>query len=119
MEILSKRIRELRKEKKWSQDDLAKKIEAADSRQISRYETGRITPSVETTVKIAQAFDVTTDYLLTENAPRKPFIMGDKEALRHLESIQKLSEKDRDCLFHIIDALIAKKKIKSFAQELN
>jgi transcriptional regulator with XRE-family HTH domain len=119
MEILSKRIRELRKEKKWSQDELAKKIDSADSRQISRYETGRITPSVETTVKIAQAFDVTTDYLLIENAPRKPFIMEDKEVLKNLENIQKLSEKDRDCLFHIIDALMAKKKIKSFAQELN
>lgn len=119
MEILSKRIRELRKERKWSQGELAQKIDAADSRQISRYEHGRITPSVETTVKIAQAFDVTTDYLLIENAPRKPFIMEDKEVLTHIENIQKLSEKDRECLFHIIDALMAKKKIKSFAQELN
>jgi len=119
MDILSKRIKELRKEKKWSQGELAQKIEAADSRQISRYEHGWITPSVETAVKIAQAFDVTTDYLLIEDAPRKPFIMEDKEVLKNLENIQKLSEKDRDCLFHIIDALMAKKKIKSFAQELS
>ena len=119
MEILSKRIKELRKEKKWSQDDLAKKIDAADSRQISRYETGRITPSVETTVKIAQAFDVTTDYLLLENAPRKPFLLEDRQALNQLETIQKLSEKDKDCIFHIIDTFSAKDKIKSFVQDIN
>jgi transcriptional regulator with XRE-family HTH domain len=119
METLSRRIKELRKEKNWSQDELAKKIEVGDSRQISRYETGRITPSVETTVKIAQVFDVSTDYLLIENATREPSIMEDKEALKQLENIQKLSEKDRDCLFYIIDALVAKKKMKSFVQELN
>ena len=117
--VLQKRIKQLRKERKWSQGELALKIDAADSRQISRYETGRITPSVETVVKLAIAFDVTVDYLLMESSPRKPFKTDDENLLRHLEDIQKLNENEKNCIFQIIDAFMAKNRIKSFAQEIS
>jgi len=118
MMILCERIRQLRKEKKWSQDELAQKIDS-DARQISRYERGKITPSAETIVKLAKVFDVTSDYLLLENTPRKPFKTDDKELLTHLENIDALTNEDRNCLFHIIDSFITKNKIKAFAQGIN
>jgi transcriptional regulator with XRE-family HTH domain len=118
MQILQERIKQLRIEKKWSQDELAQKIDA-DARQISRYETGRITPSVETVAKLAIAFEVTSDYLLMENAARKPFRMDDKEFLKHIEIIQEFPESDKICIFQVIDAFKAKNKIKSVAQEFN
>ena len=117
MLFLSERIKHLRKEKNWQQAELAEKINA-DARQISRYEKGKINPSVETLVKIAQVFDVSIDYLLKENAPKKPFQLEDKELFKHLEDIQNLEEEDRRCLFHIIDSFKTKKRIKSFAQEI-
>ncbi len=118
MQILQERIKQLRIEKKWSQDELAQKIDA-DARQISRYETGRITPSVETVAKLAIAFEVTADYLLIENAARKPFRMDDKEFIRNIEIIQEFPDNDKNCLFEVIEAFRAKNKIKSFAQELS
>lgn len=63
---LGERIKLLRKEKGYSQDKLAKQI-GADARQISRYETGKITPSAEALVKFVEVFDVSIDYLLVEH----------------------------------------------------
>ncbi|NIM16407.1 MAG: helix-turn-helix domain-containing protein [Candidatus Aminicenantes bacterium] len=118
MTIIGERIRLLRKEKNWSQTELAKKINS-DARQISLYENGKITPSPEIIVKIAQVFEVTTDYLLIEKSPKKPFILDDKVLSDYLEDIQNLQEEDRRCLFHMIDSFKTKNKIKSFAQGLN
>jgi transcriptional regulator with XRE-family HTH domain len=117
MLVLGERIKNLRKEKKWHQAELAEKINA-DARQISRYEKGKINPSVETLVRISQVFDVSVDYLLKENAPKKPFKLDDKELFKYLEDIQNLEEEDRRCLFHIIESFKTKKRIKSFAQEI-
>jgi transcriptional regulator with XRE-family HTH domain len=118
MLVFGERIKHLRKEKKWRQAELAEKINA-DARQISRYEKGKINPSVETLVRIAQVFDVTIDYLLIENANKKPFQLEDKELFKYIEDLQKLGEEDRRCLFHIIDSFMTKNKIKSFAQEID
>jgi transcriptional regulator with XRE-family HTH domain len=118
MKILKDRIKQLRKEKEWSQEDLARAI-GATANQISRYETCRIVPSIETLAKLAQAFDVTSDYLIMENASRKPFRMEDIDLLKYFEDIQNLTDNDKKCIFYIIDAFIAKNKIKSVAQEIS
>ena len=118
MAILQDRIKVLRKEKKWAQSELAKKI-GADGRQISRYENGKITPSVETVIKIAQIFEVSTDYLLKENSPKKSFVFENKEMQTFIESFQKVSDEDKKCLNYIMDSFLTKRAIKSFAQKIN
>ena len=60
---IGERIRALRSERGWSQDELATKISAAGAHQISRYENGKITPATETVVRLAEVFDVSIDYL--------------------------------------------------------
>ena len=75
---LQERVKELRKEHGWSQGELAERV-GGDPAQISRYENGRITPSAEV-VKLAEVFDVSTDYLLVEDSPRRPF-RGAEDAL--------------------------------------
>ena len=115
--IIAERIRALRKEYGWSQGELADKI-GTDGRQISRYENGHITPSAEVLVKLAQAFDVSVDYLLFEDAPRRPLTVEDRELVEKLQEVQHLSEEDRASILHILDALVAKSRIKSFAQGL-
>jgi len=68
---LRERVHALRKEHGWSQGELAEKV-GADPAQISRYENGRITPSADVVVRIAEVFDVSTDYLLVDDAPADP-----------------------------------------------
>ncbi|MBF0548737.1 MAG: helix-turn-helix transcriptional regulator [Candidatus Riflebacteria bacterium] len=115
--LLGEKIKSLRKEKGLSQHEFAEKI-GADARQISRYETGRITPSVEAIIKIAKVFDVSIDYLLLTDAARKSLKVDDPNLMDRFQVIQILPEEDRACVFHILDAFLAKRKIKSLATEL-
>lgn len=115
--ILSERIKQIRKEKGWNQSELAEKIES-DARQISRYENGRVTPSLDAIVKIAIAFDVTIDYLLIEDAPRRPLKSEDPELMKRLQNFNSLSEEDKNSLFHILDALQTKNKVKAIAGDM-
>jgi len=60
---ISDKISTLRKERKWSQTELAKQIDA--SREIiGKYERGENLPSIEMALKMAKAFGVTVDYLV-------------------------------------------------------
>lgn len=115
--ILCERMKQLRKEKGWKQGDLADKI-GSDARQISRYENRRVTPSLDAIVKIALAFDVTIDYLLIEDCPRAPLKTSDPELMDRLQNIHSLSEEDKNSLFHILDALLTKNKVKALAQNM-
>lgn len=63
--MLGENIRNLRKENKMSQEQLAEKLDV--SRQsISLWENGQTTPSMENIVAIADIFDVSTDILLKD-----------------------------------------------------
>lgn len=58
LKLLAKRLKEIRKEKKISQEELAYRSEITLS-QIARIETVRINPTISTIFKIARALDVT------------------------------------------------------------
>lgn len=67
---IDKRIFELRKEKGWSQDQLAEKVNV--SRQsISKWESAQALPEIEKVVELSRIFQVTTDYLLLDQTDRK------------------------------------------------
>lgn len=57
------RLRELRKEADISQEILSELIDAKQQ-EISRWENGIYNPLADVIVKIAQCFEVSTDYLL-------------------------------------------------------
>lgn len=57
------RIRSLRERENISREDFAQKIGVTYA-ALSKYETGSRAPDFDTLIKIADYFDVTTDYLL-------------------------------------------------------
>lgn len=63
MEILGKRIQELRQENNMSQKDLAKLVGVSDV-AISRWERGTRIPNAENIVNLANVFKISADYLL-------------------------------------------------------
>ncbi len=63
MKIFGKRLAELRKQNKITQRDMAQKLGIAQPSYI-RYEQGKAQPTFENLIKIADIFDVSTDYLL-------------------------------------------------------
>ena len=63
MKIFAQRLKSLRKEIGLSQEALAKKLNLYKS-TISKYETEKISPSIEMLIIFAKFFKVSTDYLL-------------------------------------------------------
>ncbi|HHW90955.1 MAG: helix-turn-helix domain-containing protein [Limnochordia bacterium] len=57
------RLKQLRESKGWTREDLALRLQATYS-TIAKYETGVRTPDYNVISKIADAFGVSTDYLL-------------------------------------------------------
>ena len=63
---LGKRIRELRKSKKWSQQTLSEKCELSPT-NISHIERGATKPSLDTLIKIANALETDLNTLLCDS----------------------------------------------------
>ncbi|MBE6587445.1 MAG: helix-turn-helix transcriptional regulator [Ruminococcaceae bacterium] len=68
--MLGQRINELRKERGWSQVDLAKKL-SITKQTVSNWENDNIQPSIEMLVRLSKIFAVSTDYMLgLDDSPR-------------------------------------------------
>ena len=68
----AKRLYELRKRANLKQTELAEKI-ALKSSAISKYEKGLTQPSMETLIRFAELFHVSTDYLLGISSIPNPY----------------------------------------------
>lgn len=68
--VIHTRIRELRKERGLTQEQLGKVLGVVKS-TISLYESGKSTPDDEIKIKIADYFDVSLDYLLGRSNLKK------------------------------------------------
>ena len=64
METLNDRIKQLRKEKGFTQSQLADLLGVTD-KAVSKWEVGEANPDISLLVKISEIFGVTIDYLLT------------------------------------------------------
>lgn len=96
----------LRKKKGISQADLGKMIGTSGD-VVGRYERGDITPSIEVASKIADALEVSIDYLVG-----KTDLLLDKKILNRIIGIQKLSEQDQSHVFAMIDAYLRDAKAR-------
>ncbi len=66
------RLKELRKEYSFTQQELANKIGIVRT-AIANYETGRTIPDSDTLTLLAKIFDTTTDYLLGISDIKNPY----------------------------------------------
>jgi transcriptional regulator with XRE-family HTH domain len=116
---LGQRIKQLRKQHKWTQKELAAKIDVRFP-QLNKYECGLHAPPVEKLVKIAEVFDTTVDYLLTGNrSEQRP--LHNLRLLERFRALEEFDAEDQEALIKLIDAMIVKNKvegaIKPFAQK--
>jgi len=103
---LANRITELRKEKGWSQSELAKKINV--SREIvGRYERGDALPSIDVAKRIADAFEVSLDYMV--GATEKNM---DKTMLKRIQEVDKMKPEDKKMIYAFLDAFITKTRLQ-------
>jgi transcriptional regulator with XRE-family HTH domain len=96
----------LRKRKSISQSELGKAVGTSGD-IIGKYERDEVKPSVEVASKIADALEVSLDFLVG-----KTNIEIDSKALKRLQDIQKLNEQDKTTVFGIVNAFLRDRKAK-------
>ena len=107
------KISSLRKQKGLNRDELGK-IVGTSGAVIGRYERDEITPSVEIAKKMADALEVSLDYL----SGSTNFVIQDKKMLYRLELLQKIAQPERDRILLVMDSLLRDAQINLTQQKL-
>ena len=115
---LGEKLKLLRKEKGWSQDELAYHAQI-DGRQVSRYENARVMPSIEVIIKIATAYEVSIDYLLLEDTPRRTLRTPSGKLAERVLALGPLSEEDERSVLNLLDAVAARQKLRELAASVS
>jgi len=106
-ESFGQRLARLRKERGFTQVELADKTEMIQA-LVSDYETGKLRPYADVVVRLAIALDVSTDELLGVARPKKHSsgVEGNRRFLRRLPLVDALPKRDQDALLRTIDAFL-------------
>lgn len=109
------RLRRLRRERDWSQGQLANKV-GIDIQRISKYERGISSPPLEVLVSIAQVLRVSVDYLLMGKSSKT-------EKIKNAKLIEKIEELDtlpldyQETLISVLDSFIKRHKFEELAHK--
>ncbi|MDY7037624.1 MAG: helix-turn-helix transcriptional regulator [Thermodesulfobacteriota bacterium] len=110
--MFAQKLKRLREKKGFSQQSLAERA-GINKMLISKYETGRSAPTMDNLGKIAKALEVTADYLVFDNVPSNGRVeFKDLELLEKFKEAENLSEKDRQTIKTLVDAMIVKRKVE-------
>ena len=85
----------------FSREELADKIGTSGS-IVGRYERGDTMPSTEIASKIAEAFEVSHNFLVGNSS----ILVKDKNILNRIEDIAKLPSQKQGELFNVLDAYL-------------
>jgi transcriptional regulator with XRE-family HTH domain len=107
------KVAELRKEKGISRDELGKLVGTSGA-VIGRYERDEITPSVEIASKMAEALEVSLDYLVGSSS----VIIKDKKMAYRLELLEKIRKEDRETILRVMDAYLKDAQLALTQQRL-
>lgn len=108
---LGQQITALRKKKKLSQGELGKRVETSGD-IIGRYERDEVKPSIEVVIRMADALEVSLDYLVG-----KTDLEIDKSVLNRIREVAALPEEDKKQVFLVLDALIRDYKARNAYQQ--
>lgn len=92
MDTFKDRFKQLRNEKQLTQDKIAEKFYLKKS-SISKYETGKQTPTIELFIQFADFFGVSTDYLWGRSEIRNP----ENISIEAAETVVYKSMPDSNC----------------------
>jgi transcriptional regulator with XRE-family HTH domain len=105
-ELPRERLARLRKERGWTQEELAERV-GITQRLVSDYERGRLRLNADIVVRLADALEVATDELLRSNGRKAP--LRPKPSLRlqrRMEKIEKLPPHQQNYLLKTIDGFL-------------
>ena len=97
---LGQHITTLRKDKKLSQSELGKKAGTSGD-LIGRYERDEVKPSIDVIIRIADALNVSIDYLVG-----KTTFELNQDMLKRFQEVSSLPENAKKQIYMVMDALI-------------
>jgi transcriptional regulator with XRE-family HTH domain len=109
---LNDRILEARKNKAISQQDLGKAAKVHFS-NVGKYERGEAIPAADILNRIAQALEVSTDYLLNGTMHNKSAdAINDEELLVQFRKVEQLPKDKKQLVKEFLDAFIFKSDLQ-------
>lgn len=109
MSTFGKRLRDCRKEKGLSQNEVAKLLNTNHS-VIGKYERDDVNPSIDAVRRLAELLDTTVAYLVGEADTNELFKNSDM--LRRLKDISQLPKQDKEAILYNLDALLRDAKTR-------
>lgn len=106
---LGERIARLRKERGFTQVELATKAGIIQP-VLSDYERGKLRPHPQMLVQFARALQISVDELLGLESSRKNGAPLNRRFLRRLQAVDKLPKRDQEALLRTIDAFLDRAK---------
>ena len=100
--MIGNKIKKLREEKRLTQKELAEEMELAQS-TIAMLESGKKEGSTKTLKKLADFFNVTLDYLISEDEEKDKITEYEEQSKIFFSKFGKLSEKDRNKIIKMIE----------------
>ena len=100
------RLTIVRKRKRLSQADVGKLI-GINGDAYGRYERNEVRPTIEMATKIANSLNISLDYLVG-----KTDFELDDNIVKRIQEVSKMSDKDKEHVFSLLDAFIAKTKLQ-------
>lgn len=104
------RLRECRKQKGFSQNELAKLLETNHS-VIGKYERDDVKPSIDVVKNLAGFLNTTVAYLIGEAGSDELF--KDPAMMQRLKDINALPDDDKKGILYALDGLIRSAKLKA------
>ncbi|MBK7303495.1 MAG: helix-turn-helix transcriptional regulator [Saprospiraceae bacterium] len=105
MSSFGKKLRECREAKDLSQNDLAKLLNTNHS-IIGKYERDEVKPSIDVVKNLADELDTSVGFLLGESNDTN--LLKDPAMLQRFNDINQLPDKDKETVFNLLDAFLAK-----------
>ena len=103
MSSFGSRLRECRKRKKLSQNELSNILNTNHS-VIGKYERDDVKPSIDVVKRLAEVLNTTVAYLIGEAETDELF--KDPAMLKRLKEINSLPDKEKECMLYNIDAVL-------------
>lgn len=106
-ESIGHRLARIRKEKGYTQVELAAKVGIIQS-LVTDYELNKLRLHAEMVIRFANALGVSADELLGLEAVKQNGALKNRRVLRRVNQIDQLPKRDQDALLRTIDAFLGK-----------
>jgi transcriptional regulator with XRE-family HTH domain len=111
------KIKALRKECGWTQEELAKKINVLQQ-HVNRWETEKVYPSVDAIKKLARLFNVSVDTLIMDEKDIATLNNREKTLLGKIKGFEKLELKEQEMIANLINTLLKSQTKNQELQEV-